>query len=130
MRILLDTQIYLWYVADSPRLPAAVRDQISTSTDVYVSAASIWESCIKIAVGKLDANPEDLLTGIEESGFEELPITAQHAAAVADLPPHHRDPFDRLLIAQALAGPLKLLSSDLVMAKYTDLVELVSAVRG
>jgi len=130
MRILLDTQVYLWYVADSPRLPHAAREQISTSTEVYVSAASIWEACIKIGVGKLDADPEDLLSGIEESGFEELPITAQHAAAVAALPLHHRDPFDRLLIAQAMAGPLKLLTSDLVLAKYTDLVEVVGAARG
>lgn len=128
MRILLDTQIYLWFLADSPRLPDAVKDQISGATEVYVSAASIWESCIKIGIGKLDADPSELLSGIEGSGFEELPVSAEDAAAVADLPPHHRDPFDRLLVAQAMAGPLILLSSDEILRRYTELVKLVSPV--
>lgn len=91
---------------------------------------SIGESSIKIAIGKLDADPKDLLSGIEGSGFKELPITAEHAALVADLRVHHRDPLDRLLIAQALAGPLILLSSDAILTEYSDLVKLVRAADG
>ncbi len=91
---------------------------------------SIGESCIKIAIGKLDADPKDLLSGIEGSGFKELPITVEHAALVADLRVHHRDPLDRLLIAQALAGPLILLSSDAILTEYSDLVKLVRAADG
>lgn len=129
MRLLLDTQIYLWFLVDSPRLPDSVKAQIAGASDVYISAASIWESCIKIGIGKLDAIPHELVEGIQGSGFEELPIAAEHAAAVADLPPHHRDPFDRLLVAQAMAGPLTLLSSDAILGQYTELVKLVAPVR-
>ena len=113
-------------MADSPRLPGAVKAQISRASEVYVSAASIWESCIKIGIGKLNANPNELVLGIEGSGFEQLPVTAEHAAAVAGLPQHHRDPFDRLLVAQAMAGPLTLLSSDPILRKYTELVTLIT----
>lgn len=125
MKLLLDTQIYLWFLADSPRLPDVAKTQISEASQVFVSAASIWESCIMIGTGKLDADPNGLVQGIEGSGFEELPVSAEHAGRVAQLPLHHRDPFDRLLIAQALAGPLTLLSSDPVLREYTELVSLV-----
>ena len=125
MRLLLDTEIYLWFLSDSARLPGVVKTQISGASEVYVSAASIWEASIKIRIGKLDANPEDLVRGIQDSGFEELPVSAEHAAAVADLPLYHRDPFDRLLVAQAMAVPLTLLSSDEILQRYTELVTVV-----
>lgn len=127
MRLLLDTQVYLWYLADSPKLPDSAKSQITMADEVYVSSASVWEACIKIGIGKLQAEPNDLVQGIEGSGFMELPITAEHAAAVAALPHHHRDPFDRLLIAQALAGPLVLLSSDSILTEYTDLAHLIKS---
>lgn len=125
MRLLLDTQIFLWGLANSPRLHTDVRTSIETAEEVYVSAVSIWEACIKIGVGKLDASPEALVRSIAASGFIELPILATHAARVADLPPLHRDPFDRLLIAQALEVSLQLLTADAQLAAYSDLITVV-----
>jgi PIN domain nuclease of toxin-antitoxin system len=119
---LLDTPIFLWYLADSRRLASAARSRIARADAVFVSAASIWEAAIKIGIGKLAAAPDDLIAGIAASGFVELPVTAHHAARVATLPDHHRDPFDRLLVAQALHEPLHLLTADPVLARYSDLV--------
>lgn len=129
MRLLLDTQIFLWYLADSPRLSDSAKARIASADEVFVSAASMWESCIKIGLGKLEADPDELVQGIAGSGFAELPVTAEHAAAVADLPQHHRDPFDRLLVVQAMAGPLVLLSTDATLRAYTELVSIVEAGR-
>ena len=122
MRYLLDTQVYLWYLADSRKLPAKARDRIAGAEEVFVSAASVWEAAIKIAIGKLDADLEAVTSGIAASGFLELAISARHAMAVAKLPPHHSDPFDRLLVAQAMHEPLHLLTSDSQLEPYTDLV--------
>jgi PIN domain nuclease of toxin-antitoxin system len=122
MRLLLDTQVFVWITQDSPRLSKAARALILEATEVYVSAASIWEIAIKAGLGKIEADPQRMAQAIEESGFSELPVTAQHAAGVALLPEHHKDPFDRLLIAQALAEPLRLLSSDSQLVPYSDLV--------
>ena len=124
MRLLLDTQIYLWYLADSPKLSKKTRAEIGEADEVFVSAASIWEASIKIGIGGLRAAPLDLVAGIEASGFVELPVSAKHAATVATLPPHHRDPFDRLLIAQAIHEPMRLLTADGLLKRYSDLVEL------
>jgi PIN domain nuclease of toxin-antitoxin system len=89
---------------------------------VFVSAASIWESAIKASVGKLDVDLEKLVAGIAASGFAELPITAEHAGRVGQLPDHHRDPFDRLLIAQAMHETMRLLTADAMLARYSELV--------
>ena len=118
MTLLLDTQIFLWYLADSKRLVPRARTAISGADRVFVSAASIWEAAIKTALGKLTVVLDDLVAGIAASGFSELPITALHAARVAALPDHHRDPFDRMLIAQALSEPLVLLTNDEILARY------------
>ena len=125
MRLLLDTHIFLWAVAGSPLLKPPVRRLIEAADEVYVSAASIWEVAIKARLGKIDADPLKLAAAIEASGFMELPVSATHAAGVAQLEPHHADPFDRLLVAQALAEPLKLVTVDEVLAKYSDVVLLV-----
>jgi len=122
MRILLDTQVFIWVIQDNPRLSQAARDTILGASEVYVSAASIWEIAIKARLGKIAADPVRMIQAITESGFSELSITAQHAAAIEQLPDHHKDPFDRLLVAQAMAEPLRLMSSDPQIAKYTDLV--------
>ena len=122
MRLLLDTHIFLWAVAGSPKLKPASRRLINSADAVYVSAASIWEIAIKARLGKIDADPAELATAIAASGFIELSVTAQHAAGVALLAAHHSDPFDRLLIAQALAEPLKLLTADTALLLYSDLV--------
>jgi PIN domain nuclease of toxin-antitoxin system len=125
MRLLLDTHIFLWAVAGSPLLKAATRRLISNADAVYVSAASIWEIAIKARMGKIDVAPAELAAAIDSSGFVELPVSAVHAAGVSQLAPHHNDPFDRLLIAQAQAEPLKLLTADPVLVQYSELVILV-----
>jgi PIN domain nuclease of toxin-antitoxin system len=125
MRLLLDTHIFLWAVAGSSRLKPKTRQLIQQADAVYVSAVSIWEIAIKSRLGKIDVDPAELAAAIAASGFKELPVTAIHAAGVALLPSHHADPFDRLLVAQALAEPLRLLSADAVLAGYSDLVLMV-----
>lgn len=123
-RILLDTHLLLWAVAEPRKLPAAARQRIDGS-DVFVSAVSIWEVSIKSALGKLAADPAELLAEIEPAGFSLLPITGEHAAAVSRLPAVHMDPFDRMLIAQAKTEPLLLLTNDSLLAAYGDCVELI-----
>ena len=125
MRLLLDTQIYLWILDDSPRLNQRARDLILAADEVLISAVTIWEAVIKSALGKLRVEPTLLVEEIARSGFVELPITARHTAAVSTLPMHHKDPFDRLLIAQALTEPARLLTSDTTLAAYSELVETV-----
>jgi PIN domain nuclease of toxin-antitoxin system len=122
MRLLLDTHIYLWSVTDDRKLSKAARKLILEAEEVYVSSASIWEASIKAGLGKLDADVDMLVAEIEASGFLELPVRAIHAALVRNLPDIHRDPFDRLLVAQALSEPLRLVTSDGHLSKYTDLV--------
>jgi PIN domain nuclease of toxin-antitoxin system len=122
MRLLLDTQVFVWITQDNPRLSKAAKALVLDASEVFVSAASIWEIAIKARLGKIDADPQRMAQAIAESGFSELPITAQHAAGVEQLADHHKDPFDCLLVAQALAEPLRLVSADHQLAKYSDLV--------
>lgn len=125
MRLLLDTHVVLWWLADDPALPAAAREAISNpGAEVLVSAASAWEIAIKKAAGRLEA-PDDLLDALEANEFSTLPITAGHALAAGALPPHHADPFDRMLVAQAQAEGLTLVSVDTRLADYgVDLLPL------
>ena len=125
MRLLLDTHIFLWYLAASRKLPKPVLSRIEVADVVFISAATIWEAAIKIKQGKLEANVDDLYEGISSSGFVELPITATHSILAANLPEHHRDPFDRMLIAQAMSEPLKLLTADGLLRQYSELVEVI-----
>ena len=125
MRILLDTHIFLWCIRDDLKLSKPARSKILHASEVYVSSASIWESVIKIKLKKLEGNINEIVEAIAESGFLELPITAAHAATVATLPDMHRDPFDRLLIAQAISEPLTLLTADAQLKNYSELVEVV-----
>jgi len=126
MRLLLDTHLFLWAVTGSPRLKPAARRMIEEADDVYVSAASLWEIAIKARLGKIAADPGELVATIGASGFVELPVSAAHAAAAAaQLPLHHRDPFDRLLIAQCLTEPLRFLTADAALAQYSDVVTVV-----
>ena len=127
-RILLDTHLLLWAVAEPRKLPPEARRRIDAA-DVFVSAVSIWEVSIKAALGKLAADPAELLAEIEPAGFTLLPITGEHAAAVARLPTVHTDPFDRMLISQAKTEPLLLLTNDSVLTGYGDCVELVAPKR-
>jgi PIN domain nuclease of toxin-antitoxin system len=123
-RVLLDTQLVLWALAGNRRLPRAAR-RIIEDSDVVVSAASIWEIAIKAALGKLDADPTAVREALAPSGFDELPVTGAHAARVASLPFHHRDPFDRLLVAQSELEPLTLVTTDAQLRPYGGLVRVL-----
>jgi len=125
MRLLLDTHIFLWYLAASRKLTKSVLTRIEMADVVFVSAASIWEAGIKIKQGRLEADIDDLYVGIASSGFVELPMSAKHSVMAANLPEHHRDPFDRMMIAQAMSEPLKLLTADGLLRQYSELVEVI-----
>jgi PIN domain nuclease of toxin-antitoxin system len=128
VRILVDTHLLLWAVASSRRLPKEARTLIlDTANEVFYSAASVWEVAIKSTLRRRNfkANPTVLVRALAQSGFAELPVTATHAARVAGLPAIHRDPFDRLLVAQSLTEPMTLLTNDAVLAGYGPLVQLV-----
>ncbi len=116
-RLLLDTHAYLWWRLGSPRLRAKARDVIVGAPLVFVSIASAWEAAIKVSLGRLRLD-ETLEEGIAESGFMQLPVTLAHTEAVARLPFHHRDPFDRMLVAQCLTERLSLVTRDGRMGAY------------
>ena len=124
MRLLLDTHLLLWALASPSKLSKKARQRIDSS-EVFASAASIWEISIKCALGKLEADPAEVLAGIEPAGFNHLTITGEHAAKVVELPPIHKDPFDRLLVAQAWVEPMILLTDDELLGGYGDFVEVV-----
>ncbi|MBZ9783578.1 type II toxin-antitoxin system VapC family toxin [Pseudomonas sp. REP124] len=125
MRVLLDTHVLLWALADDQKLSEKARMLINNAAEIYVSAASFWEIAIKVGLGKLSVDLEEIRQYCLESGFIELPVTSEHAIAVKDLEPHHRDPFDRLIVATAMTEPMKLLTSDTIMTRYTPLAILV-----
>ena len=128
MRVLLDTHLLLWSVASSGRLPKEARSLIlDAANEVFYSAASVWEVAIKSALrrGDFKVNPAVLVRALVQSGFFELPVTAAHGARVTGLPAIHRDPFDRLLVAQSLAEPMTLLTNDAVLVRYGPFVQLV-----
>ncbi len=124
MNLLLDTNVLLWWFADSPRLNEDARELITTSPMVYVSAATTWEIEIKRAIGKLKA-PADLEEALFASHFVPLAITVAHSIAAAKLPRHHDDPFDRMLIAQADREALTLMTSDERLKEYGGNMKLV-----
>ena len=123
MRVLLDTHMLLWALSSPTKLSKRARRRIDSS-EVFASAASIWEVSIKSALGKLVLDPAEVLAGIEPAGFNHLNIVGEHAAEVVKLPPIHKDPFDRLLLAQARAEPMMLLTNDEVLAGYGAFVEV------
>lgn len=128
MNVLLDTHVALWAITDSPRLSARAREIILTpSCHVWVSVASLWEVTIKHSLGRGDmpVSGNDFRLYCEEAGYRLLAIEAEHVVAVGPLPPFHQDPFDRLLVAQALVEPLRLMTHDQQMARYSDSILLV-----
>ena len=125
MRVLLDTHILLWALGEPAKLPPQARQAIVDPTnEILFSAASIWEIAIKSQLRRRDfaADAAEVAGAAVESGFDELPVRAQHGALTARLPIHHRDPFDRLLIAQAMTEPSHLLTVDSKLQRYSDLV--------
>ena len=128
MRILVDTHLLLWAVASSRRLPKRARSAIlDPANEVFYSAASVWEVAIKSGLRRRDftVNVSAFVRALGQGGFIELPVTATHASRVAALPSVHRDPFDRMLVAQAVAEPMTLLTNDPVLQGYGSLIEVV-----
>ena len=126
MRLLLDTHVLIWCLSGDRKLPPATAELIrDPATDVYFSAASIWEVAIKSALGKMRADATAMLKNLVDEGFKELPVLARHTVATMSLPMHHRDPFDRLLVAQSRMESLRLLTDDRVVALYGEPVVLV-----
>lgn len=124
MRLLLDTRLLLWWLEDSPSLPAYAREAIGNPENtVFVSAVSLWEIWLKQSLGKLRL-PDDFMERLAAEAFENLPLTAAHTRQVAVLPWRHRDPFDRMLIAQTQVEKLVLLTADRALAAYGDCVRL------
>ncbi|HEY4173833.1 MAG TPA: type II toxin-antitoxin system VapC family toxin [Rhodopila sp.] len=128
MRLLLDTHLLLWAAADPDRLSPAARDLIADpANEPLFSAASVWEMGIKFALGREDFtyDPRLLRGELLDHGYAEIPVTGQHANAVLTLPRLHRDPFDRILVAQSLVEEITLLTTDPIVARYQGLVRQV-----
>lgn len=127
-RVLLDTQLLLWAHGDRRRLGRALVSLLERAdVEVFFSAVSIWEIAIKAGLRRTDftADPTRIFETSLVAGFIEVPVTSATARLVADLPLHHRDPFDRLLVAQAIAAPARLYTSDRRLAPYSELVAVV-----
>ena len=122
MRILLDTHIVLWVLAGSQRIEP-IRDVIlSDESEVHISVASWWELAIKIGLGKIAVDLPEIRSAAADSGFVELPVKGEHTEALLALPPYHKDPFDRLLLAQATFEPMRLITADSKLGQYSELV--------
>lgn len=117
MTLLLDTHIALWAITGDATLGEEFLDRLRHDPDIFLSPVSLWEITIKQAIGKL-TGPADLAEQVRDMGFRELPVTHVHAIAAGRLPPHHRDPFDRMLVAQATTEGLTLVSRDESIALY------------
>ena len=128
MKLLLDTQILLWAAGQPQRLSSAAKKQLKDPrNELHFSAASLWEIAIKSTLGRDDfrVEPRLLRRGLLDNGYVEVPVTSQHAVSIDALPPLHKDPFDRLLLAQALAEGITLLTSDAQLARYSGPVRKV-----
>ncbi len=122
MKVILDTQAFIWWISDSPRLSAHARQVISTAETALFSAASAWEIAIKAGLGRLELPAGDLGSFVHdqlaENRFEALPVHLAHALAVHSLPLHHRDPFDRMLVAQSKVLKIPVVTCDSTLAQY------------
>lgn len=128
MKLLLDTQLLLWAAGQPERLSSRARKLLNDAeNDLLFSAASLWEITIKTTLGRDDfrVEPRVLRRGLLDNGYVELPITSEHAVNVDALPPLHKDPFDRLLLAQALVEGITLLTADTQLARYRGPVRKV-----
>lgn len=125
MNLLLDTHVALWAITDSPKLPQKARELIqSPKTTVWISVASLWEIAIKHSLGRGDmpVSGKEAEQYFRDSGYRILSIESEHAIAVEDLAPHHHDPFDRILVAQAIVEPMRLMTHDPLVALYSDTI--------
>ncbi len=128
MNLLLDTHVALWAITDHPKLSAKARELITAPRNtVWVSAVNLWEIAIKHRLGRetMPVSGKESLQYFREAGYRLLSIEPEHTILVEELADHHQDPFDRLLVAQALSEPMRLLTHDVVVAAYSDMVILV-----
>ncbi len=125
MRILLDTHVLLWALSGDARLGKAKSMILDRGSDVAVSAASYLELAIKASQGKIETDLSQMRSAVHASGYDELPVTGANAEVLAGLPSHHKDPVDRILVAQALAEPMRLLTADPAVGRHSDTVVLV-----
>lgn len=123
--MLLDTNILLWLMSDNKRLTSSARSLIVDASEVYVSSVSLWEVAIKWRIGKIEEDPRLIAGQLDAAGILELQMTNRHALATGTLPLLHNDPFDRLLIAQAITETMRLLTADAKLKPYSELVTLV-----
>ncbi len=125
MNLLLDTHVALWAITDSPKLPQKAKELIQSPTaTIWVSVASVWEIAIKHALGRGDmpVSSQDAVRYFHESGYRLVAIEAEHVVAVEGLAAHHQDPFDRIIVAQALVEPMRLMTHDPLLALYSDTI--------
>ena len=125
MKLLLDTHILLWVMRDARELKPAARVMIENADEVHVSSVTLWEVAIKSALGKLPLAPTALAAAARQAGFIALPVTWSHALTLYSLPRLHGDPFDRMLVAQAMSEPMHLLTHDARLVAYSPLVKVV-----
>jgi PIN domain nuclease of toxin-antitoxin system len=118
--LLLDTHAFIWYSENDSKLPESIKTEIETADRVYISIASLWEIAIKLSIGKLSlrSNYESIEDSLEPAGIDLLPISFADTVRIINLPLHHRDPFDRILIAQAINNSLTLVSCDRAFTTY------------
>ncbi|MGE3328498.1 MAG: type II toxin-antitoxin system VapC family toxin [Acidimicrobiia bacterium] len=124
MRLLVDSHVALWWLAADARLGSACSEHLRSADEVFFSAVTPWELGVKRALGNIDF-PDGLVSQLVSAGFSELPISAAHAERAPDLPAHHRDPFDRMLVAQAQLESLVLVTADRSLRPYD--IELIDA---
>jgi PIN domain nuclease of toxin-antitoxin system len=119
VKFLLDTHALLWWLADDDQLGSAAREVVADpANDILISMVSLWEIVVKVRIGKLQADIEEIIEAVQREGFTVLDVSMAHLVALAGLPMHHRDPFDHLLIAQAMTEDATFISEDRNAARY------------
>jgi PIN domain nuclease of toxin-antitoxin system len=124
-QFLLDTNVFLWYFWGTKRIDSIKQLIEADETDVFISSISFWEIAIKVRSGKLEVNLGELYSYAEKHAFIELPITSRYMKAYLELPDLHKDPFDHMLLAQAIYTPMRLITGDSFLAEYSSLVMVV-----
>ena len=125
MKYLFDTNVLLWYFWGSERINQVKNQMVSEKSDVFFSSVSLWEIAIKVRTGKLEVDTNELLFFAKMYNFLELPMTSEYMKAYLELPKFHKDPFDLMLLAQAITSPMRLITGDPRLAEYSSLVMVI-----